>query len=102
MIVDLERNDLNHVCRPGSVKVTELFSIEEYATVFHQVANVEGMLQDGEDVMSLLTATFPGGSVTGRRNAGLWRLQMNLNVGREIFTPALLVILHWMENVILI
>ena len=65
MIVDLERNDLNRVCVPGSVKVTELFAVEEYATVFHLVANVEGDLEKGKNVMDLIEAAFPGGSITG-------------------------------------
>ena len=65
MIVDLERNDLNRVCRPGSVKVTELFTVEEYATVFHLVSDIEGDLENGKNVMDLLEAAFPGGSITG-------------------------------------
>lgn len=65
MIVDLERNDLNRVCRPGSVKVTELFSVEEYATVFHLVSDIEGDLEESKNVMDLLEAAFPGGSITG-------------------------------------
>ena len=65
MIVDLERNDLNRVCVPGSVKVTELFEVETYATVFHLIANVEGRLRPDLTVMDLLEATFPGGSITG-------------------------------------
>lgn len=65
MIVDLERNDLNRVCRPGSVKVTELFSVEEYATVFHLVSDIEGNLEESKNVMDLLEAAFPGGSITG-------------------------------------
>ncbi len=65
MIVDLERNDLNRVCVPGSVKVTELFQVETYATVFHLVANVEGDLEEGKNVMDLIEAAFPGGSITG-------------------------------------
>lgn len=78
------------VCRPGSVKVTELFSIEEYATVFHQVANVEGMLQDGEDVMSLLTATFPGGSVTGAPKRRAMEITDELECGkRNIYTGSI-------------
>ena len=65
MIVDLERNDLNRVCRPGSVKVTELFSVEEYATVFHLVSDIEGDLEESKNVMDRLEAAFPGGSITG-------------------------------------
>ena len=65
MIVDLERIDLNRVCRPGSVKVTELFTVEEYATVFHLVSDIEGELEEGKTVMDLLEAAFPGGSITG-------------------------------------
>ena len=65
MIVDLERNDLNRVCNPGSVKVTELFTVEEYATVFHLVSDIEGDLEESKNVMDLLEAAFPGGSITG-------------------------------------
>ena len=65
MIVDLERNDLNRVCKPGSVKVTELFTVEEYATVFHLVSNIEGELEEEKNAMDLLEAAFPGGSITG-------------------------------------
>lgn len=65
MIVDLERNDLNRVCIPGSVIVDELFSVETYATVFHLIANVTGILRPELTVMDLLEAAFPGGSITG-------------------------------------
>lgn len=65
MIVDLERNDLGRVCRPGSVWVPELYRIEEYATVFHLVSTVLGELEPDKGLMDLLAATFPGGSITG-------------------------------------
>lgn len=65
MIVDLERNDLNRVCIPGSVKVTELFEVETYATVFHLIANIVGTLPEDVDLVDVLHATFPGGSITG-------------------------------------
>ena len=65
MIVDLERNDLGRVCRYGSVRVTERAALEEYASVYHLVATVEGDLHERYGIVDLLKAMFPGGSITG-------------------------------------
>jgi para-aminobenzoate synthetase component 1 len=65
MIVDLLRNDLGRVCVPGSIGVDRLFEIETFATVHHLVSTISGELRDSEDALSLMRASFPGGSITG-------------------------------------
>ena len=65
MVVDLERNDLGRVCRPGSVVVPELARVEAHATVWHLVSTVAGTLAPGTGYGQLLRATFPCGSITG-------------------------------------
>ncbi|TCS80338.1 aminodeoxychorismate synthase component I [Tepidibacillus fermentans] len=65
MIVDLERNDLGKVAKTGTVEVLDLFKVEEYTTVYHLVSTIRAVLDDGYDVVDLIQATFPGGSITG-------------------------------------
>jgi para-aminobenzoate synthetase component I len=65
MIVDLERNDLSRVARPGSVHWPDLLIERELAGVTHLVATVEAELRDNVSLTELLEAVLPGGSVTG-------------------------------------
>lgn len=65
MIVDLLRNDLSRVCAPGTVDVPVLCGLETYEGLHHLTSVVTGYLRDGRDVIDLIAAGFPGGSITG-------------------------------------
>ncbi len=65
MIIDLERNDVARLCKPGTRRVVQPRTIETYPTVFHAVATVAGQLRDDTEFSEVLKAMFPGGSITG-------------------------------------
>lgn len=65
MIVDLMRNDLGRVCSYGSITVNEARTIESHPSVHHGVATITGKLHPSQDLIDLLRATLPGGSITG-------------------------------------
>ena len=65
MIVDLMRNDLGRLCRPGSIRVVRALDVERYRSLFQMTSTVQGRLRPGTTASALLRATFPPGSVTG-------------------------------------
>jgi len=65
MLLDLGRNDVGRVARPGTVRPTEQFVVERYSHVMHIVSNVTGELAEGEDALSALLAGMPAGTVSG-------------------------------------
>jgi anthranilate synthase component 1 len=65
MLVDLGRNDLGRVCKPGTVEVPEFAMIERYSHVMHIVSTVVGELRDDQTAFDALVATFPAGTLTG-------------------------------------
>ena len=65
MLVDLGRNDLSRVCRPGTVKVERLLEPEQFSHVTHLVSEVAGELRDDMTAFDLLRACFPAGTVSG-------------------------------------
>lgn len=65
MLVDLERNDLGRICEPGSVRVEALMELASYAHVHHLESSVTGRLKNGVTLHELVSAVFPGGTITG-------------------------------------
>jgi len=90
MIVDLMRNDLGRVCRPGSVRVPDLARAEEHPGVWHLVSDVVGELRSEVTDADLLRACFPPGSVTGAPKIRAMELITALEAtAREVYTGAI-------------
>lgn len=65
MLVDLGRNDIGRIAKPGTVKVNDLMVIEKYSHVMHIVSDITGKIEDGLDCFDVFRACFPAGTVTG-------------------------------------
>ncbi len=90
MIVDLLRNDLGRVARPGGVRVPALFEVERYRSVLQLTSTVEADLPDDATLGALLRATFPCGSITGAPKVRTMELLRDLEDGpRGAYTGAI-------------
>ena len=92
MLVDLGRNDLGRVSKPGSVKVNDFMHVERFSHVMHLVSNVEGQLKTGLSGWDALAACFPAGTLSGSPKirameilAGLEPVQRNVYGGAVIY-----------------
>ena len=65
MIVDMERNDLSRVCKPGTVKISKLKYVEEYKDLYHYITEISGNLDPKKSIRDIVKAMMPGGSVIG-------------------------------------
>ncbi len=65
MIVDLLRNDLGRICRPGTIRTSELFRVERYPDLFQMISTVHGQLMPGTSWYEIFRSLFPCGSITG-------------------------------------
>jgi len=90
MIIDLERNDIGRICRPGTIRVVERRRIDAFATVFHAIATVEGKIKEGLDFTDCLKAIFPGGSITGAPKISAMKIINELEpTARGLYTGAI-------------
>ncbi|MFJ4219246.1 anthranilate synthase component I [Curtobacterium luteum] len=65
MLVDLARNDLQKVCEPGTVAVTEFMTVERFSHIMHLVSSVEGAVRADASAIDVFRATFPAGTLSG-------------------------------------
>ena len=65
MLVDLARNDLQKVCEPGTVAVTEFMTVERFSHIMHLVSSVEGAVRPEASAIDVFRATFPAGTLSG-------------------------------------
>ena len=87
MIVDMERNDLSRICKPGSVKLFKQKTVEEYKDLFHYVSLIKGKLKRKVKIIDIITAMMPGGSVIGCPKISTLKLLNNQEKeNRNIYT----------------
>ena len=90
MLLDLERNDLGRVAKPGTVQVDECMVIESYRHVHHIVSNVRAELRSEITPGQVLAALFPGGTITGCPKVRCMQILAELeDVPREAYTGTL-------------
>lgn len=65
MLIDLGRNDIGRIAKTGTVVVTDKFAVERYSHVMHIVSNVVGKIKEGMNLIDVLRATFPAGTLSG-------------------------------------
>ncbi len=87
MLVDLVRNDIARVSKPGTVQVPERGSVERYRRVMHLVSRVEGTLREDADIVDCMAALFPGGTITGApKHRACMRIHEAEPVPRDYYT----------------
>lgn len=90
MIVDLLRNDLGKVSVPGSVRVSQLFEVERFETLWQMTSTVESTLCDAVTLADLVAALFPCGSITGAPKIRTMEIIRELESNpRAIYTGAI-------------
>jgi anthranilate synthase component 1 len=90
MLIDLVRNDLGRISRPGSVKVDELMVLESYTHVHHIVSNIRGELAAAVSPADVIRACFPGGTITGCPKVRCMEIIAELEVGgRGLYTGSM-------------
>lgn len=65
IIVDLLRNDLSRFCETGTIKVNDIFKVEEYSTVFQMVSEISARVNPSITFYQIIRGLFPCGSITG-------------------------------------
>jgi anthranilate synthase component 1 len=83
MLIDLARNDIGRCADYGTVRCTDLYTVERYSHVMHIVSQVVGRLSQGQDQFDLLTKTFPAGTVTGAPKIRAMEIIEELEKGRR-------------------
>jgi anthranilate synthase component I len=83
MLLDLGRNDVGRISKPGTVRVTEEMLVERYSHVMHIVSNVVGEIAEGRDALDVLAATFPAGTLSGAPKVRAMQIIEELEVERR-------------------
>ena len=90
MIVDLLRNDLGRICRPGSIVTQELFATETYPTLHQMVSTIRGEERENIGLYDLFKALYPSGSITGAPKIKAMQLIQTLETEpRGVYTGAI-------------